>query len=195
MNETLASELVFMRRRDLKIRQQLLDAGQLSATYNPVMEEVHRSNAARLREIIAVNGWPNENLVGKSGAEAAWFIVQHAIGEPDFQRATLVTLQDQAAQGEIPAWHPAYLEDRIAMYEGRPQRYGTQWMDDPVDGEVRPWKLEDPDRINELRASVGLDPMRPIPEPGPALPEIQQEELRTMHANWEEWMVKTGWRK
>ena len=28
----------------------------------------------------------------------------------------------------------AYLEDRIAMYERRPQRFGTQWLDDTRDG-------------------------------------------------------------
>jgi hypothetical protein len=53
------------------------------------------------------------------------------------------------------------------MYEGRPQRYGTQWMDDPQDGGIRSWTLAEPGRVNELRASVGLELLRPILEPGP----------------------------
>jgi hypothetical protein len=35
------------------------------------MEAVHIGNAARLRELIAVHGWPDESLAGKDGAEAA----------------------------------------------------------------------------------------------------------------------------
>ena len=56
----------------------------------------------------------------------------------------------------VPPWHAAYLEDRIAMNEGRPQVYGTQWMDDTRDGRIRPWSLVEPDRVNQLRAGVGL---------------------------------------
>lgn len=175
IDELLRSELVTMRRRDLEVRQQLLDSGQLGGSYVPAMEAVHREHAARLRERIAVRGWPTDEIAGKDGAEAAWFIVQHAIGEPDFARQSLAKMQACAAEGKIPAWHAAYLEDRIALFEGRPQRYGTQWIDDPEDGLARPWQLEDAGRVDEWRAGAGLDPLRPIPGPGPALPMEKQE--------------------
>jgi hypothetical protein len=87
------------------------------------------------------------------------------------------------------------LEDRIAMYEGRPQRYGTQWIDDPRDGRDRPWTLADPNRVNELRAEVGLEPLRPIPEPGPDLPRDQQERMEQSLRRWERWLVSKGWRE
>src|SRR5262245_5243150 len=157
-----------MREEDRRVRQELVEANELGGSYVPRMEAVHVQNAARLRALIAARGWPAEDLAGQDGAEAAWFIAQHAIGEPDFQRQALDHLRHCAAQGRVPAWHPAYLEDRIALHEGRPQRYGTQWLDDPVDGRVRPWKLSDLDRVDELRESVGLPPLRPIPGPGPA---------------------------
>ena len=98
-----------------------------------------------------------------------------------------------AAEGRIPAWHPAYLEDRIAMYEGRPQRFGTQWIDDPRDGRGRPWTLADAGRIDELRASVGLPGLPPIPEPGPELSLEQQEEIRESQRWWKEWLGHKGW--
>src|SRR6478735_4075008 len=45
---------------------------------------------------------------------------------------------------------------------GRPQHYGTQWLEDPIDGRIRPWKLAGPERVNELRAEAGLEPMHPF---------------------------------
>jgi hypothetical protein len=195
MNEALRAELIRMQDHDLKVRQRLLDEAKLGGFYVPEMEAVHRQNAARLREIIAEYGWPHEEIAGEDGAKAAWLIAQHAIGEPDFQRQTLVLLKKHTAEGKLPAWQAAYLEDRIAVQEGRPQRYGTQWIDDMRDGLARPLPLEGPDRVNEFRASVGLDPLHPIPPPGPDLPkEIQKQEQANRDA-WEVWFVKVGWRK
>jgi len=183
-----------MREEDFRVRQELMDAGELGGEYVPRMESVHIRNAARLRELIELHGWPAEDIAGQDGAEAAWIIVQHSVGEPRFQRHVLDLLRACIAQGRVPAWHAAYLEDRIAMQEGRAQRYGSQWMDDPRDGRTRPWTLAEPDRVNELRASVGLGPLRPIPEPGTDLPIEQQERQRQIYRWWEEFFVSKGWR-
>jgi len=191
VNLALRQELVAMKQEDLRVRKELADAGELGGPYVPRMEAVHVRNAARLRELIAEHGWPTEEIAGKDGAEAAWFITQHAIGEPDFQRSVLNL---QAAAGKVPDWHAAYLEDRIAMQEGRPQRFGSQWMDDPRDGLIRPWKLADPENVNSLRASVGLDPLRAIPKPGPELSDEEQRRLRENQRCWEEWLASKGWR-
>lgn len=121
-------------------------------------------------------------------------IAQHAIGLPDFQRKCLGLLRRAADEGRLPRWQPAYLEDRIAMHEGRPQRYGTQWIDDPVDGRIRPWKLADAEHINKLRAGVGLEPMHPVPERGPELPAEEQRAIRENQRWWEEWLAGKGWR-
>jgi hypothetical protein len=193
VNEQLRKELLAMREEDLRVRQELLDAGQLGGHYVPRMEEVHVRNAARLRELIEQHGWPAEEAAGKDGAEAAWFITQHAIGEPQFQRHALKLLLACAAERRTPKWHAAYLEDRIAMYEGRPQRFGTQWIDDSRDGRARPWTLAEPDRVNDLRAEVGLGPLHPIPEPGPELPPETQKEMEDNRRWWEQWLTSKGW--
>ncbi|PYT87644.1 MAG: hypothetical protein DMG36_25130 [Acidobacteria bacterium] len=194
IDQRLRQELVAMRAEDLRVREELVASGELGGAYVPRMEEVHMRNAARLRELIELHGWPTEDVAGKDGAEAAWFITQHAIGEPEFQRRALKLIQARIAEGRVPAWHAAYLEDRIAMYECRPQRYGTQWMDDPRDGRIRPWTLADPERVDELRAQVGLEPLHPIPEPGPDLPQENREEIQQNYRWWEQWLVSKGWR-
>jgi hypothetical protein len=68
-------------------------------------------------------------------------------------------------------------------------------MDDPRDGLIRPWKLAEPENVNALRASVGLDPLRPIPAPGPDLSLEEQRKLRDGQRWWEEWLAAKGWRK
>jgi hypothetical protein len=117
------------------------------------------------------------------------------VGEPQFQREVLQLLRNCAASGHCPAWHAAYLEDRIALSEGRPQRFGSQWVDDPRDGRARPYNLADPEHVNDLRASVGLRPLHPVPEPGPHLLPEQQAANRENQRWWEDWLASKGWRK
>ena len=192
IDEMLRGELLAMRAEDLGVRTELAAADELGGPYVACMEAVHIKNAARLRELIARHGWPAEDIAGKDGAEAAWLIAQHAIGEPGFQRRALRWMRGGADRGRTPAWHAAYLEDRIAMYEGRPQRFGTQWLDDPRDGRIRPWRLADVERVNEFRAGVGLPDLRPIPEPGPDLPTDQQQAIRENYHWWQEMAGEQG---
>jgi hypothetical protein len=193
INEELRRELLSMRQKDLLVREELLAAGELGGPYHPRMEAIHVKNAARLRELIAEHGWPVEDMAGPEGAEAAWLIGQHAIGEPEFMRRVLELVRSCAEQGRVPKWQAAYLEDRIALYEGQPQRFGTQGIDDTRDGLDRPWTLADPEHVNEWRASVGLGALRPIPPPGPDLPLEQQRQNEEMRKWWLDWLKRHGW--
>ncbi len=60
--------------------------------------------------------------------------------------------------GEATLAQVAYLEDRIAFFERRPQRYGTQFDWDER-GMLSPWPIEDPDGVDARRAAVGLPPL------------------------------------
>ncbi len=156
VNQTLQNELLSMKEEDLRVRAELAADGFLFDGYHPRMEEIHRRNAARLREIIDEHGWPSESLVGENGAEAAWLIAQHAIGEPDFQRLCLKLLKAAADAGEVADWQPAYLEDRIRVFEGRPQLYATQF-DIGDNGLPVPYEIEEPDSVDSRRRAVGLE--------------------------------------
>src|SRR5689334_20169251 len=119
----LRAELVAMAAEDAATRERLARDASLFEGYHAEMEAVHRRHAVRLRAIIAAVGWPGRSLVGEDGADAAWLVVQHAIGEPAFLRAMLPILQQAAADGEADPAGVAMLEDRIRVFEGRPQRY------------------------------------------------------------------------
>ena len=191
MEAALAAELLALADEDQRVRGELAADGTLFGGYHPRMEAVHRRNAARLAEVVAQGGWPGAARVGAAGAAAAWLIAQHAIGEPDFQRACLAALEQAAARGEVPAWQPAMLEDRIRVFEGRLQRYGTQLEIDD-DGNPQPRPMEDPAGVDERRRAVGLEPLaerlaRAEREPPPAdRAAFEREYLR--------WLRAVGWR-
>jgi hypothetical protein len=125
MDNHIARELVQMAQHDLQVREKLLKEGKLSQGYNPDMERVHKKNAARLNEIINSIGYPKKSSVGEEASQAAWLIVQHAISLPVFMKRCY-TLISEAAD-EVSPQNFAYLHDRICYFEGRPQKFGTQF--------------------------------------------------------------------
>src|SRR4051794_29378036 len=125
MDGRIADELIAMAELDLETADELATSGALYEGYHPRMAAIHENNALRLQAIIAQVGWPTERLVGEPAAKAAWLIAQHAISRPEFQRACLTLLAEAARQHMVPHWQPAMMEDRIRVFEGRPQLYGT----------------------------------------------------------------------
>lgn len=79
-------------------------------------------------------------------------LAQHA--EIEFQEQCLPLLRAAVAEKDASAQHLAYLEDRVNMRRGRPQRYGTQFTFGANGLEVH--TLEDPERVDEWRAEIGL---------------------------------------
>lgn len=189
----LADELFAMIARDDETRERLSGDGSLFRGYHHEMEAVHRENAARLREIVEEHGWPGRAMVGAEAASAAWRIVQHAIGEPAFVRSMLPVVAEAAARGDADPAEVAMLEDRIRVYEGRPQRYGTQydWNHDGT-AMVPMVGVQEPETLEARRAAVGLPPMewRLPPPPGEAPPT----DLAARRAEYEAWLRRVGWR-
>jgi hypothetical protein len=190
---TLRTELLAMQAEDRRVRDELLKAGTLSNGYNPDMAAVHTRNAARLREIIAQYGWPTRILVGVDGEVAAFMVLQHAIGDPELQRSVVPLLEQAVAQSEAPQWQLAYLVDRIAFFEGRPQRYGTQF-DYDEQGYLVVYTVEDPERVNQLRQSVGLEPLGNRVPPRDHQTPLALEKLRQYRTGSLAWAIAVGWR-
>lgn len=179
---------------DDRVRERLARSGQLFAGYHPEMEAVHRRNAQRLLELVTAHGWPGRGLVGDDGAEAAWRIAQHAIGEPTLMRRFAAELVAAVERGEAEPVHLAMMTDRIRVFEGRAQIYGTQydWAPDGSAAMVPMIGIEDADRVDERRRSVGLPPLEPTREPAPG--EAPPRDLGRRAAEGEAWARRVGWR-
>jgi hypothetical protein len=191
MNPELRNELLRMAEHDRAVRAELAADGSLFEGYHPRMEQVHRHNAARLREVIAGHGWPGRALVGEDGAEAAWRIAQHAVGEPDFMRLCRDLLDEASGRGEVPRWQFAYTDDRVRVFEGRPQRYGTQLRDGPDGPEPHP--LEDADWVDELRRSLGLAALADILAEARKSPPPKPKDQAARDAAELAWRKRVGW--
>ena len=191
MDAALRDQLLRMDAHDQTVRGELATDGSLFQGYHPRMEAVHRENAARLREMILLVGWPGEHLVGKEGAYAAWRIAQHAISEPAFMRACRNLLDEASSRGNVPRWQFAMMDDRIHACEGIAQRYGSQ-LRDTVNG-LAPYPLEDVTQVEQWRQEVGLPPLGELlsgvrEEPPPTAEEIAAREAAEL-----EWRKRVGW--
>jgi hypothetical protein len=190
-NGALAAELIALVAEDQRVRAELVDEGVLFDGYHPRMEAVHRQNAACLAEIMSRLGWPTESVVGAEGAAAAWLIAQHAIGEPEFQRRCLVELTRAAGAGTVPAWQPAMLDDRIRVFEGRLQVYGTQ-LEVDEHGSLRPHPIEEAEHVEERRRAVGLEPLaEKLARAERVPPPTDRAEYQR---GYERWLRAVGWR-
>ena len=141
-------------------------------------------------------------MAGADRSRAGWqrggmVIVQHAIGLPPFQRRCLELLQAAASGGEAPPWQPAYLLDRIRVFEGKPQVYGTQF-DIDESGEMNPCPVEDAGALNALRASIGLDSIEERTCKMRAEAKIENKRSPSDRADhrskYHEWLKRVGWR-
>ena len=168
----ISAEIEKMVKEDQDIREMSLDDDDeegLAETMEK-WKEIGESNTERMKEIVAQIGWPTISKVGKESSVNAWLLVQHADHDVDFQKQCL-DLMKAAPQGEVELHDIAYLEDRIRVNSNEGQVYGTQFREtlDPTASKKTviaygPKPIEDPEHVNERRASVGLEPMEEYTE-------------------------------
>jgi hypothetical protein len=119
--------------------------------------KVDRDNTRWLKEVVAMSGWPMVSSVGADASGRAWLLVQHADHDPVFQLQVLRLMEPMVAKKEVPARNYAYLYDRIMLKLTGKQRYATQmWCEN---GTYVPQPLEDPAKLEELRAAMQLEPL------------------------------------
>jgi len=122
---------------------------------------VDRENTRRLQTYVARCGWPARALYGRSAAHDAWLLAQHS---PDlaFKKQALALIEKAArARGQPFDTDSAYLADRIAAAEKRPQRFGTQMRmptpDHPCRFEFLP--MDDRERVEARRRALHMEPL------------------------------------
>lgn len=189
--------LIAAAQRDRDLRAKLAATGEFFNGYHPEMEAVHLENAALLERAIEAIGWPGRAAVGDEAAGAAFLILQHAISRPDLQRRGLELILEAIPSGQASALDAAYLSDRIAVFEGRDQIFGTQF-DWDSNGLMSPAAIRDPANVDERRASVGLPPMADaiarVRADVAADSEGPPADLQHRRAEFESWARRVGWR-
>jgi hypothetical protein len=116
------------------------------------IDQVDAANQSELLKMLPPEGWFTFSQYGREAATAAFHIVQHS--DVAQWRRFVPVLERLVAQGEAEGQSYALMYDRLAVNEGRPQRYGSQLR--CVGGHWQAYPLEDPSNVDERRRSMGL---------------------------------------
>ncbi len=192
----IAEKIIELKNADLKLRARLIQNAQLSEGYNEEMEALHNSNAKMLNEIIDRIGYPTSDKVGKEASEAAWLVVQHSIGQPSFMKKCVKLLEMAVKQDKANPINLAYLSDRIAVFEGKPQLYGTQF-DWDENGEMSPKPFDNMTKVNDRRSSVSLNTLEEqtqiMREQVKSENQVPLRDFEKRKRQYDTWRKTVGW--
>jgi len=194
----IAKKIIKLKNADLTLREKLIKSGQLGEGYHKKMKELHNKNAQILNDIINTIGYPTNDKVGIEASDATWLIIQHSIGQPEFMKKCAALLEKAVGEKKANPKYLAILTDRIAVFEGKLQYYGTQF-DWDVDGNLSPNIYDDLTKVNERRKSIGLNTLEEQTEIVRRQAENESHsppsDYEKMKHEIEEWKRNVGWIK
>jgi hypothetical protein len=191
-----AEKIIDLKKADLKLRDRLAKDGKLGEGYDSEMAKLHDRNAEILNDIIDAIGYPTIDKVGKEASDAAWLVIQHSITRPIFMKRCVALLEAAVEEHKADPKHLAYLTDRVAVFQSKPQLYGTQFDWDEK-GELSPNLIDDFAKVNERRKSIGLNTLG---EQTAIIRKQAENENQTPPNNFKErkmeidkWRKELGW--
>jgi hypothetical protein len=119
------------------------------------MEAVDEIHEAQLRRRLATDGFPRAADVGYEGVRVAWLLVQHSQA---LLARQLPALRKAVEAGELDRGSLALSEDRVRMWAGQPQRYGSQLQSDK-NGKLVLYRLESAGQVDAWREAMDLEPL------------------------------------
>jgi hypothetical protein len=128
---------------------------QVWAAIAAQMQPIDQANQSALLGMVPPEGWFSISRYGKEAAKAAFLIVQHA--DLTLWRRFLPYIEKLAKTGEAEGPAYALMYDRLALSEGRPQRFGSQ-MECRGGRYVPEEPLEDREGIDSRRSALGMKP-------------------------------------
>jgi len=122
-----------------------------------VLDIIHgydRDVEKQFKLLVPAAGWFVISKYGAGASKAAFLIVQHVNNDIEFMKMALNRMAPLVGTADLDGQDYGLLYDRIAMMEGRPQKYGTQMV--CVSGRYQPYTLEDPSKVNQYRTNLGM---------------------------------------
>jgi hypothetical protein len=119
-------------------------------------QRVIRTNFPTVKRILDMYGYPNYTLVGQESSHHYFLLVQHSDFDLSFQQQVLKIMRREVNNKNASGQQYAYLVDRIAINQGKPQVYGTQVL---MSGNTKIKPCVAPAKLNKRRKSVGLEPI------------------------------------
>lgn len=119
------------------------------------MQRVDKINQEQICKILDSRGLVGKDKVGNA-VGVFWTVIQHA--DVETQKKYLPLFIEGAQRGDITQEGVAMLEDRINMNEGKPQRYGSQLIENEL-GKLVVYQLLDAEKVDDWRNEMGMEPL------------------------------------
>ena len=121
------------------------------------LDETDSTNLASVSRILDTYGWPSG--LSDEANQAIFLVIDHS-GLKTMNKY-IGLFRDAVEKGYIQMNDLVTMEDRMLMNSRKPQKYGTQAYSLVEDGKtvIYIWPVEDPDKLDALRKSVGLMPI------------------------------------
>lgn len=158
INRNLTKELLRLKAKDQSYYSHQRFYPDSLDYYWDIKTELNKQNLLRIEEIIDQYGWPKKSEVGPEASSAAYLILQHC-GDAELMKKYLPILKTLLDQEEAEARHYARMVDRINMFEGKQQIYGTQILRDKETHKFYLTNVYEPENINKRRLEIGLSPI------------------------------------
>ena len=156
-DKPLRARLQEIAQSDQSIRYEFLEAYRANEKNQALIDSLTREmqridsiNQEAICNILDTRGFVGSDKVGNACA-VFWLVIQHAPLE--LQKKYFPLFEQASRRGDISLENIAMMDDRIAMFEGRPQRYGSQI----VDGKL--YQLLDPDKVDQWRHEMNMPPL------------------------------------
>lgn len=121
------------------------------------MAAVDSANTSWLLKLLSETGWIDAPRFGARAAHAAFLLVQHS-GNLSLMTTALPEIEKDVRAGRLDGQPYALLYDRVKIFLGERQRYGTQ-MSQTADGELVVDALEDRENVDRFRKELGMVPL------------------------------------
>jgi len=122
-----------------------------------IMNEKDSINLLKIEKILNEYGWLGADVIGEQGNKTLFLVIQHS--DLETQLKYLPMMREAVKLGNVKRKDFALLEDRTAVRQGKRQIYGSQIFKDYDTGESYVYPLIEPEKVNERRAEVGLEPI------------------------------------
>lgn len=165
IDTALQKKIMLMFREDQKWRKESdnIYNGKTSAydraTIDYEMGKTDSLNMIEAKSIIKKYGFPGYDLVGESGSNGFWAIVQHCDQDVKFQQQALSLMGKQVKLNNASGENFASLQDRVLISTNKKQIYGTQVRYNSSTKTAKPLPVQDSVNVDKRRKAVGLTPL------------------------------------
>ncbi len=164
LNKSLQKELEAIFEEDQGIRQKFIAKAEKAGFEHPSVDSLIKImrfndslNLRKITKLLNEHGWLGIDKVGFTANQTLFLVIQHA--DLKTQEKYLPVMESAVKKGNASAGDLVKLEDRVRLGQGKRQIYGSQIGRYPHGNQYYVLPLDDPEKVDERRAKIGLEPM------------------------------------